>query len=776
MKISAFYNKGKIKRSPVKLLLLLIAVIFLFFIFDLIFPISTQVPYSQIITSQEGDVLGSFLSKDDMWRFKAELKDISPVLIKTVIFKEDRYFYYHVGINPISVVRALFTNIFSGHRVSGASTITMQLARMLEPKDRTYFNKFLEMFRALQLEVHYSKDEILTMYLNHLPYGGNIEGAETASILYFGVKPDKLSLAQAAALSVVPQNPNKYRLGEDNARITEERNKVIKMLARKKAFPPEQIAAAKSETLDAYRREIPRLAPHLLYRLNSKYPDIPVVKTYIRSYYQQSILDIVANHMINFKTLGIYNASVIVIDNKTRNVVSYIGSGNFFDKEHSGQVDGVTSLRSPGSTLKPLAYAMGFDAGVITPKSCLLDVPILNSEYSPDNFSGTFKGEITAEQALIKSLNVPAVRLLQMIDYNKLIDKLIKAGFGSIKQQKSKLGLSVILGGCGVTLEEMAMLYSDLANLGNIGKLRYTTLDKADSSKDRVASPEAAYMIADILSDASRPDMLFSYLSARDIPLIAWKTGTSYGRRDAWSIGYNPNYTVAVWTGNFSGKPSEELTGSQIATPLMFEIFRLIEKKGTIWYQVPENLYKRDVDEETGLLPGEFTKHTVKDYYIPLVSSIKTSDNYVKVSVSMNEKVSYCNDCLPAGNYKEKVYPKLDPELLSFYEKYQLPYEKIPPHNPKCPRISTGEPPVISSPNNGQDYILEKGNSQKIMLQCYTKNDVEYVYWFINNKFYAKALHNEKIFFEPDATGSYKISCTDELGRNSDATIKISYY
>jgi penicillin-binding protein 1C len=231
-----------------------------------------------------------------------------------------------------------------------------------------------------------------------------------------------------------------------------------------------------------------------------------------------------------------------------------------------------------------------------------------------------------------------------------------------------------------------------------------------------------------------------------------------------------------VWTGNFSGGASAELTGAEVATPLMFEIFRYINKNNKTWFAKPAHLQTRFVDQQTGLLPGEFTNGLVEDYYIPLVSKVDVSDNYVRVNVSLDENISYCKDCLPGANYKLKIYPKIAPELQSYYEKYSIPYEHIPPHNPKCLKIAKGTPPVISCPYNGQEYILEKNNGQKILLQCSTKNDINDVYWFINDKFFIKVRQNEKVFFQPEKPGNYKISCSDDLGRNTDINIKVTFY
>ncbi len=768
--------KNTLKKSVKRILSVVAAAALLFLLLDLVFPVDTGIDFSGTLTDRDNNVIAATLNSSDKWRFRAELEELSPKLTDVTIFKEDRYFYYHPGINIFSLARAFFSNLFFGERTLGASTITMQTVRMLKPKERSYLNKFIEMFRALQLELHYSKDEILEMYFNLLPYGGNIEGAKTASILYLGINPAGMSLSQAAALSVIPQNPNKYRIGRYNSAIEKKKNLILNTLAGSSVFPQKEISGALAEPFHSSRKEIPNYAPHLLNRLAGEYPLKNAIHSKIDSRIQIEASSIIKNYIDNQKLNGIYNAAAIVIDNKTLDVLAYVGSNNFYDSRHSGQVDGIRAVRSPGSALKPLVYAMGFDDGMITPRRVILDVPINSSEYSPDNYSGSFRGEVTVEQSLIHSLNVPAVRVAMDIGCDNFIDRLCKAGFKTVEKKKKGLGLSVVLGGCGVTLEELAGMYSGFGNKGKIRNLRYTGDKKYDTNTVAVCSPEAAYMISDILMKSARPDVLYGYLSGKDMPIIAWKTGTSYGRRDAWSIGYNPRYTVGVWAGNFSGAASSELTGAKTATPLMFEIFRILGSAGNDKFIKPDGLYTRQVDQETGLLPGEYTTHTVDDLYIPLVSSSEISNNYSKIFVSMDETVSYCSDCLPEGNYKEKVYKRIPPDLASYYEKYSLNYEKIPAHNQECPRIFSGKPPVISYPVAGQEYLLQKSGDSRIMLQCFTANDVQDVYWYINDKFYTKARNDEKIFFRPNNKGKIKISCSDDMGRNSDIEINVSFY
>jgi len=703
-----------------------------------------------------------------------ELKEISPKLKEAILFKEDKYFYYHFGVNPVAIARAAFNNVFHLKRTSGASTITMQVARLLDPKDRTYLNKLTEVFRAMQLELKYSKAEILQMYLNLVPYGGNIEGVKAASLLYFGCMPDKLSLAQIVSLAVIPNRPVSMKLGKNNETIVLYRNKWLARMKKEHIFPEKQIADAMREPLDAQRSESPKLAPHFANRIHGMYPSLPIAYTTLDYIKQQKITTITYNYSKRLKSYNINNAAVLVVNNKTHAVEAYLGSQNFFDAENSGQVDGVTSFRSPGSALKPLIYAIAFDKGILTPKSIITDVPVNFDGYAPENFNGLFNGNVTVEKALSFSLNIPAVKTLNTLGLSTMTDKLKQANFEQMRENDKKFGLSLALGGCGVKLEEMAGLYSAFANEGKFYPLKVLKQDTVTNSTQLV-SPASAYMISEILTTLTRPDLPNNFESSIHIPKVAWKTGTSYGRRDAWSIGYNKKYTVAVWVGNFTGEGVPELSGAEMATPLLFEIFNAIDYgSGKDWFVQPESLDFRLVCPETGKLPDEFCTNSVIDYFIPSVSGIQKCNHLKKVFLSANERYSYCTSCLPTSGYKEKYFPNLPPELIAYYNSERISYKKIPEHNPSCTRVLTEQAPRIISPVNSKEYLLEKGEGQ-LMLSCNVGNEVKTVYWYINNHLYKACAATENVFFKPD-DGTIKISCSDDKGRNADIKIKVKCF
>ncbi len=744
----------------------------LFFLLHILFPLPDKLEYSTIITGNKGEVLHAFLTKDEKWRMKTSLEEISPLLRTTIIEKEDKLFYYHKGVNPFAMARALAKNIFRGKRTSGASTITMQVARALEPKSRNYFNKLKEIFRACQLELKYNKDEILQMYCNLLPYGGNIEGVKSASLLYFNKDPDHLSLAEITALCVIPNRPSSLVPGKHNEAIIKERNRWLIKFRDEKVFTTQQIEDALSEPFDASRLSVPRYIPHLSYKL--KKAGAPEIATTIDLHTQLRTEKIVKDYSRSLQNKNIRNAAVLIIDNSQHNIITYIGSADFNDTLDAGQVDGITAVRQPGSTLKPLLYGLCIDEGLLTPKAMIADVKTNYDGYAPENYDKKFNGYVTLEYALEHSLNIPAVKALNQLGKHHMIAALGGCRFRQIKKDQQKLGLSMILGGCGASLQELAGLYSAFANEG-IYVEPGVTANGTLKGKYEVLSPAAAFMVNETLSKINRPDFPLNWQSTERMPKIAWKTGTSYGRRDAWSIGYNKKYTVAVWVGNFSALGIPELSGAEIATPLLFKIFNTIDyDSDQEWFSQPEDCDIRMVCSETGLLPAEHCQHTITDFFIPMVSSMNRCNNMQEVIVSADEKVSYCRACMPSSGYKKKLYKIIPPEMRAYYEENHLAYAKIPFHNRNCERVFKDEQPVILSPRNGTEYLISKSDPEPLQLQCRTAADVNQVFWYVNNQFFKTADSRSPQFFMP-AEGRVKISCTDDKGRNRNIWINVKY-
>ncbi|ULQ52047.1 penicillin-binding protein 1C [Flavihumibacter fluvii] len=772
MQTSSAYFHNLLRTRIFKISAGILLVFLLFILASLIFPLPDKVSYSPVITDDKGTVVHAYLTPDQKWRMKTLLHEISPELQKAILEKEDKWFYYHPGINPFAIGRALALNLIAGKRTSGASTITMQVAKALEPKSRTYLHKLVEIFRSFQLEWKYTKPEILQLYLNLVPYGGNIEGVKSAAVLYFNKNPDHLSLAELMALSVIPNRPSSLVMGRNNDQIVAARNKWLLRFKAGHIFSAGEIADALDEPLTAKRLPAPQYIPHLAYKLGRSGDEI--THTFINLNAQLKTEKLVRDYVHALAPMNIRNAAVVVMDNQTHRVVTYVGSADYTDNIDGGQVNGAAAIRQPGSTLKPLLYGLCMDAGIMTPKTVLTDAAINYNGYAPENFDKQLNGYVTMEYALEHSLNIPAVKSLRALGKDRFVQQLAACNFNQVKKDQGKLGLSLILGGCGTTLEEMTALFSCFANEGIFIQPAYS-LTAQRPQKTRVLSAASTFMVNEMLSKINRPDFPLNWFSTEKMPKIAWKTGTSYGRRDAWSIGYNKRYTIGVWVGNFSGVGSSALTGAEIATPLLFRIFNTLDyDTDQDWFRQPVDCALRKVCGATGLVPGEYCTELVSDYFIPLVSSGKLCEHIRQVMVDEAEKISYCTTCMPVAGYKKLLYTDIAPDMQFWMETHKILYKKIPPHNPDCEKIFREGGPVIVSPAANAEYLIEKKYPEPLQLASNVSGDVSKVFWYINDQFYKTTEARTKIFFTPPE-GPVKISCTDDKGRNRDIWIRVKF-
>lgn len=760
---------GKIKGAAGIFLLLF----FIFLLLNFLFPLKLEdINYGKQVFSADSVLLSASLNDTDKWRLRSELNDVSPYFIKTIIYKEDKWFYYHPGVNPVAIVRAFWQNITTGRRVSGASTITMQVARLLEPKERTLFSKFIEVMRAFQLELLYSKNEILTAYVNLLPYGGNIEGVKAASLKYFDRLPQKLSISQSVLLAIIPNDPNRLRPEENNVELKNERDLWLSNLLNAGEITESEYKNAVSEDISTVRYPMPNEAPHLSRRLKAE-NDTDIIYSSVERNKQNKVNAILKSYINSLNSKGIFNGAVLVVENETGFAKVYCGSQDFGDKFHGGEVDGITSVRSPGSTLKPILYAEMIDNYGYTPKRKISDIPTDFGGYSPDNFDELFNGPVLFEYALKNSLNVPAVKLLSELGTGLFIKKLEESGFETIKKQRESLGLSLILGGCGTTLEELTRYYSAFGNKGLLPEINLV-LDEVTTGSRRVLSEEAAFLIFNILSSIERPDTPNEFLNDTKLTPIAWKTGTSYGRRDAWAVGFNKKYTIGVWIGNFKGTGSPFLTGAEIAVPLLFEVANYISYgEDGLYPAQPEAVKGRKVCSESGKIPGRFCASTINDFYIDGKSSIEKCDVEREIFVSSDEDLSYCTSCLPVDGYRRKVIKKYSPEIELWLKK-NGGIKSTPQHNPACTRIEAGNNLSIVSPVKDYEYIITNLEEESISLKA-ASGSGKFLYWFINGKFIAKVKSGEVMFFNPGA-GKAEIACIDDLGNSDEVTIVVKEY
>jgi len=537
---------------------------------DLTFPppLPTSQGTSTLVIAADGSPLRAFADSEGIWRYPATPESVSPLYLEALLTYEDRWFWYHPGINPWALLRAGKQWASQGRIVSGGSTLTMQVARMLDPHTRTPWGKFKQLLRALQLEVHLSKREILQLYLERAPFGGTIEGVEAASWAYLGKPAANLSHAEAALLAVLPQAPSRWRPDRHPEAAQQARDKVLARMAEHNIWPAETVEDARMEPVIARALQVPMHAALLAQRLRSQHPHAAQITTTLDSGLQRMLETRVAAYFSRLPERT--SAALLVIDNATLEARAYVGSLTFADRERLGHVDMVRAWRSPGSTLKPFLYAMALDDGLIHSESLLIDAPQDFGGYRPGNFDAAFNGPVSAATALRLSLNIPSVDLLDRVGPARFAARLSNAGITLRFPRGSAPNLALILGGTGTKLEELVGAYAAFHRDGIAGRVRYTP--DSPLIERRLTSPGAAWIVREILAANPRPGYGSGTFDTSQRPRVAWKTGTSYGYRDAWAIGGTGQYTVGVWVGRPDGTPLPGQYGAITALPLLFEV------------------------------------------------------------------------------------------------------------------------------------------------------------------------------------------------------------
>ncbi len=527
-------------------------------------PLGRHLAYSHLVVDRNGKLLRAYATPEGRWRLPATVKDVDPRFLKLLFAYEDKRFYEHDGVDPFAMTRAAWQWISTGHIVSGGSTLTMQVARLLEPRrHRSIEAKLRQIVRALEIERVLTKNQILSLYLTIAPYGGNLEGIRAASLAYFGKEPYHLTLAQAALLVALPQSPELRRPDRHPEAAREARNRVLDRVAEDDVAPPDEIAHAKTQAVPHARKQLPMLAPHTADKVVSAHPQLEIARLTIEAPLQKSLQQLAHERA---QAMGPrISVAILVLDNATGEVLARVGSADYFDDERAGQVDMTDALRSPGSTLKPFIYGMAFEDGLIHPETLIDDKPQRFGSYKPENFDLTFQGTVTVRRALQWSLNVPAIAVLNRVGVNRLNTRLTQAGAGLVLPRDEAPGLAMGLGGVGIRLSDLVMLYAGLARLGTVVPLVEQAGAKPASPR-RLIDPVAAWYVGNILIGAPPPQ---NAPSGR----IAYKTGTSYGYRDAWAVGFDGRMTIGVWVGRPDGTPVPGLVGRASAAPILFDAF-----------------------------------------------------------------------------------------------------------------------------------------------------------------------------------------------------------
>jgi penicillin-binding protein 1C len=529
-------------------------------------PLGEALAFSTLVVDRDGKLLRPYTTLDGRWRLPAGREQVDPRFLQLLLAYEDKRFDAHRGVDPLALGRALTQLIGHGRIISGASTITMQVARLLEPRtERSFTAKLRQMVRAIELETTLSKDEILALYLSLAPYGGNLEGVRAASLAYFGKEPRRLTLGEAALLVALPQSPEQRRPDRSMDAARNARDRVLDRLSTAGVVPSDEIARAKHETVPDGRKPMPMLAPHAANAVIAAAPDRGVHRLTIDATLQRNLEDLARERA---RALGPdISVAIVAVDHGSGEVLARVASADYFDTRRSGQVDMTAAVRSPGSTLKPFIYGLGFEDGLIHPDTLIEDRPIRFGSYAPENFDLTFQGTVTVRRALQLSLNVPAVAVLDKVGANRFAARLEQAGGSFALPEGEVPGLAIGLGGVGVKLTDLVALYAGLARLGTTVPLSERVANGGDAAiARRLLDPVAAWYVGSILLGTPPPE---NAAGGR----IAFKTGTSYGYRDAWALGFDGRYTIGVWVGRPDGAPVPGLLGRVAAAPILFDAF-----------------------------------------------------------------------------------------------------------------------------------------------------------------------------------------------------------
>lgn len=723
--------------------------------------------FSTAVYGDQQQLLRLTLSKDEKYRLYTPLSKISPQFKEAALLQEDQYFYWHFGLNPLAMLKAGWQTYLVKSRRIGASTITMQLARIRYGiNSKKFAGKIEQIVRALQLEMHYSKEQLLEAYLNLAPFSANIEGVGAASLIYFAKPIDKISLPEALTLAVIPQNPRQRTpLNKDLKQI---RNKLF---ARWLLQHPEDKNLSASINLPLQMRtrgDLPFIAPHFVNALLME--NKGEINSSLDLRLQSIIKKISTNYLERKKAIGVYNAAVLLVDSRDMSIKAAMGSADFFNQRISGQIDGTDIKRSPGSTLKPFIYGLALDQGLIHPNTVLKDVPTSFGSYNPENFDYDFMGPIKAKDALVLSRNIPAIYLSSQLNKPNLHQLLEKAEIKNLKPE-SYYGLALNLGAAELTMKELTALYAILANDGFWYPLR-SRKDEPTSKEKRLLSREASFLILDMLKATPRPEANTSETA------VSWKTGTSSGYHDAWSIGLFGPYVLTVWLGNFDNKANPAFVGKNLAAPLFFELIDAIRHERAplpLLDKRPEtmNLSKIEVCKASGLLPTRYCKDKELTWFIPGVSPIKSDTIYREVAIDRKTGLRTCHI---NENTSFEVYEFWPTDLLSIFKKAGIQRRIPPPFEPDC-RIrdnTKGLSPQIRSPQTDLNYILS-ANSKQIMqipLTAVTDADVRVIYWFINESYLVETSPDQPFLWQAKP-GSFVIRVVDDQGRADAREIKI---
>lgn len=771
-------------KPSVKLIGLLTAAIgfFAWYYFALPEPLFTK-PYSTVLEDEQGELLAAAISRDGQWRFP-QLDTVPQKFKEALILFEDKRFFNHPGVDVLSLARAVRQNIHHERIVSGGSTITMQVVRLSRNRPRTYFEKMLEIILATRLEWRYSKDEILSLYASHAPFGGNVVGVEAACWRYFQRQPDELSWGESALLAVLPNSPSLIHPGKNRIALLAKRNRLLERLHQAGRLDEVELDLAKAESLPEQPVPLPRIANHLLDRSIREGLDQKRVKSTLRHSIQTRVEQIVRDHYIRLSGNQIYNAAVVVAEVETGHVLAYVGNTSGVPGEEHGQdVDIISAKRSTGSILKPVLYAAMLDEGKLLPQTLLPDMPTIINGFAPKNFSKDYDGAVPADKALIRSLNVPAVHMLQDYRYEKLYTLLKSMGMQTLTHLPDHYGLSLILGGADGTLWDITALYASMARVLNHysvrnGESRYSASDyhlltyrqsyvgKPQQAQDNTLIHAAAlFQTFTSLTEVNRPGEETGWKNFSGSRKIAWKTGTSFGFRDGWAVGVTPEYVVGVWTGNADGEGRPGLTGSEAAAPILFDIFSLLP--ATSWFNQPyAEMEQIPVCKHSGM--RRTTLCGISDTVWVAEAGLKSKPCLYHRTVHLSEDGKYRvhASCQPVSQMKSLPWFVLPPVQEHYFRAKNISYKPMPPFRKDCATAgAVSNMELVYPKENARIFIPREldGSRGQSVFELAHRNPASRVYWHLNGTYIGSTQNRHQMALNP-GPGMHHLILVDQAG------------
>ena len=739
---------------------------------------------STVIEFRDGSPAHVFLSPDEKWRLALPLDEIDPAYVDALVRFEDKRFWVHGGVDPIAVARAVALNVTHGRRVSGASTLTMQLVRVLEPRPRTLRSKFVEALRAVQLEVRLSKREILEAYLTFAPYGRNVEGVEAASLGYFGHRATSLSASEIAILLAVPQNPNRRFPDSANVeRLTYGRDVVAKRLAEDGVLPLGEtgdsatvLAEVLASHVPSVLQRLPRHAPHAAVWIRGEVPAQRRVRSTLDRGTQLLAERVLAGARDEAERKGIHNTAVVIADHEAGDIVALVGSFDFWDEKNGGQIVGFALPRSPGSTLKPFLYALAIDRGVAGPQFLVPDIPMAFGGYTPKNFDGSFAGLVTMEDALSRSLNLPFVSLLHQIGTEPFIGTMRDMGVRSLDSEPGHYGLSAAVGGIEMTPLEIAGLYATLAHDGRYRPLRWNQ-DAPITPESDIVSPGAAWLTRQALSIKDRPDFPARRQLTGAPTGIHWKTGTSFGHRDAWAAGSAPGYTAVVWMGNFDQSSSKELVGSEASGPVLFDLLEALtdRTRRRMDGAAPKDLTQIEVCSYSGRLPGPACPSVRPTLARRSAVPTATCPYHVGVDVDLATGRALTASCRSGRDYATRTFLTWPATVRRWLKDEHRLLPEPPVYDSACERGGVRKPPSIVNPGRGQVAMLLAGvapDAQEVPFEAETNAAGAQLSWFVDGEFLGTVKSDERLWWKP-ALGIHEIVVSDDAGLSTRRVFEV---